>query len=92
MITITAILKSKTKSSEQVLSMLTHLVTETRKEAACLRYDLHYNDTDFVLWEEWLDQEGLNLHNNSEHLESFINKIDGLIVDGIQVYKTSKEL
>ncbi|MGQ7944387.1 putative quinol monooxygenase [Flavobacterium sp. WC2509] len=88
MIAITAILKSKTDNSEQVLSMLTHLVTETRKELACIRYDLHYNENEFVLWEEWENQDGLDLHNKAPHLLNFIDEIGGLVEGGIQIYKT----
>jgi quinol monooxygenase YgiN len=88
MIAITAILKSKPENTEQVLSMLTHLITETRKETACKRYDLHYHETDFVFWEEWENQEGLDLHNKAPHLLNFIDEIGDLVEGGIQIYKT----
>lgn len=88
MIAITAIIKSKTENTEQVLSMLTHLITETRKEVTCLRYDLHYSGIDFILWEEWENQEGLEVHNKSPHLLNFIDEIGDLVADGIQIYKT----
>ena len=52
MIAITAVLKSKSENAIQVLEMLKLLITETRKESACKRYDLHYTENDFIIWEE----------------------------------------
>ncbi|PKB18272.1 putative quinol monooxygenase [Flavobacterium sp. 5] len=92
MIAITAIIKSKPDKTQQVLSMLNYVITETRKEAACKRYDLHYNETEFVLWEEWENQDGLDLHNKAPHLLNFIDEIGDLVDEGIQVYKTSSFL
>ena len=54
MISITAILKSKPENTAQIKNMLTHLVTETRKEEACIRYDLHHSENIFIIWEEWI--------------------------------------
>ncbi|WP_406844052.1 putative quinol monooxygenase [Flavobacterium soyae] len=88
MISITAILKSKKENINQVQSMLNHLVTETRKEAACVRYDLHTAENVFIIWEEWKDQDGLDIHNNQSYLQDFIAKTEPLIASPIQVYKT----
>jgi len=88
MISITAILKSKKENKEQIQSLLNHLVTETRKEAACARYDLHNSENVFIIWEEWKDQEGLDIHNNQSHLKDFIAKSESLVAAPIQVYKT----
>lgn len=92
MISITAILKSKPEHLIEVQNMLTHLVTETRKEAACIRYDLHTSENVFILWEEWKDQVGLDLHNNQSYLQEFIKKTETLVAIPIQVYKTSQVL
>lgn len=88
MISITAILKSKKENIEQVQSLLNNLVTETRKEAACVRYDLHNAENVFIIWEEWKDQAGLDIHNNQSHLKDFIAKSENLVSAPIQVYKT----
>lgn len=88
MISITAIFKSKPENKEQLESMLNHLVTETRKEAACVRYDLHTTDNIFIIWEEWKDQPGLDIHNNQSYLQDFITKSEVLVSSPIQVYKT----
>ncbi|PBI86745.1 putative monooxygenase YcnE [Flavobacterium sp. ACN2] len=92
MISITAILKSKPEHLIEVQSLLTHLVSETRKEAACIRYDLHTSENVFILWEEWKDQPGLDLHNNQSYLQEFIKKTESLVSSPIQVYKTEQIL
>lgn len=88
MISITAIIKSKKENIQQLQSLLNNLVTETRKEAACVRYDLHNSENVFIIWEEWKDQTGLDLHNNQSHLQDFISKSEALTSAPIQVYKT----
>jgi quinol monooxygenase YgiN len=92
MISITALFKSKTENIEQLQSMLNHLVTETRKEAACIRYDLHHSENVFIIWEEWQDQPGLDIHNNQPYLQDFIKQSEGLVASPIQVYKTTQLL
>jgi quinol monooxygenase YgiN len=92
MISITAIIKSKTENLIEVQNMLTHLVTETRKEAACIRYDLHTSDNVFIIWEEWKDQVGFDTHNNQHYLLDFITKSETLVASPIQVYKTAQIL
>jgi len=92
MISITAIFKSKPETKEQLQSMLNHLVTETRKEAACVRYDLHTAEEVFILWEEWKDQPGLDIHNNQPYLIDFIAKSESLVSTPIQVNKTIQAL
>lgn len=92
MISITAIIKSKKENIQQLQSLLNNLVTETRKEAACVRYDLHNTENVFIIWEEWKDQTGLDLHNNQSHLKDFIAKSETLVSAPIQVYKTTQIL
>jgi len=92
MITITAIIKSKQENIEQVRDMVHYLVTETRKEAACLRYDLHTNENVFIIWEEWKDQAGFDFHNNQTYLQDFIKQSENLVASPIQVYKTTQSL
>ena len=92
MISITAIIKSKKENIEQLQNMINHLVTETRKEEACERYDLHVTENVFIIWEEWKDQSGLDLHNNQPHLQDFITQSKNLVASPIQVYKTTQIL
>ena len=92
MISITAIIKSKPENLEEVKNRIHHLVTETRKEEACIRYDLHTTENVFIIWEEWKDQPGLDIHNNQPHLLDFIDNIADLASGPIHVYKTTQSL
>ena len=92
MISITAIIKSKKEKTEQVRDMVHHLVTETRKEAACVRYDLHTTENIFIIWEEWKDQAGFDIHNNQPYLLDFVKQSESLVAPPIQVYKTIQTL
>lgn len=92
MISITAIIKSKKEKTEQVRGMVHHLVTETRKEAACVRYDLHTTENVFIIWEEWKDQAGLDVHNNQPYLLDFVKQSEDLVASPILVYKTIQTL
>lgn len=92
MISITAIIKSKKEKTEQVRDMVHHLVTETRKEAACVRYDLHTTENVFIIWEEWKDQAGLDVHNNQPYLLDFVKQSEDLVASPILVYKTIQTL
>lgn len=92
MISITAIIKSKQENIGQVRNMIHHLVTETRKEAACVRYDLHTTENVFIIWEEWTDQPGLDIHNNQSYLLDFVKQTEELLASPIQVYKTAQSL
>ncbi|MBF7092429.1 antibiotic biosynthesis monooxygenase [Flavobacterium sp. ALJ2] len=88
MISITAIIKSKKENIEQVKTMIENLVNQTRKETACVRYDLHATENVFIIWEEWKSQTGLDIHNNQSYLQDFITNSETLLASPIQVYKT----
>jgi len=92
MISITAIIKSKQENIEEVKNIIHNLVTQTRKEAACIRYDLHTTENVFIIWEEWKDQAGLDIHNNQPYLQDFIATSDSFVATPIQVYKTVQVL
>lgn len=92
MISITAIIKSKIENTETVKDMIHNLVAPTRKETACIRYDLHYAENVFIIWEEWKDQAGLDVHNEQSYLIDFITNTENLLASPIQVYKSTQIL
>jgi quinol monooxygenase YgiN len=92
MISITAIIKSKKENTEVVKEMVHNLVNNTRTETSCIRYDLHYTENVFIIWEEWTDQAGLDIHNSQPYLLDFIAKSETLLATPIQVYKTTQVL
>jgi quinol monooxygenase YgiN len=92
MISITAIIKSKKENSEQVKNLLEILVNHTRKETSCIRYDLHYSENVFIIWEEWKDQIGFDKHNNQPYLQEFVTNSETFLAAPIQIHKTTQIL
>ena len=92
MISITAIIKSKQENIEEVKTMIQNMVLQTRKEEACIRYDLHTTENAFIIWEEWKDQPGLDIHNNQPYLLDFVKRSQSLVASPIEIYKTTQSL
>lgn len=71
---LTAVIKSKTAHRDEVRGTLLNMVTESRKESACLQYDLYQDDSDpniFVFQEIWASREGLDAHNEQPYIRAF---------------------
>lgn len=71
---LTAVIKSKAAYRDEVRGTLLNMVTESRKEAACLQYDLYQDDNDpnvFVFQEIWESREGLDAHNGQPYIRAF---------------------
>ncbi len=88
---LTAIVKSKPDTVNPLRAFLLDMVTSSRKEEACIQYDLHEaaDDLTFIFQEEWKDQAGLDEHNQQPYILAFVAQIDSL-TDGIVIYKTEK--
>lgn len=72
---LTAIAKAKSEFTSEIKTALENLVIETKKEQACIQYDLHQGIDDantFVFYEIWEDQAGLDLHNKQPHIQEFV--------------------
>ena len=67
------------------------MVVQSRKEAACIQYDLHEDAAHnlFIFHEEWADQAGLDLHNQQEYLLDFVAKSSELTKE-IVIHQTNK--
>jgi quinol monooxygenase YgiN len=69
---IIAHVSARSGSEDALKALLLELVSPTRAEAGCLRYELlqnHITPTEFVFIEEWESNEALTAHLNSSHLE-----------------------
>jgi quinol monooxygenase YgiN len=92
-INLTVILKSKTESIETLKSLLLDLVQNSKKETACLQYDLHQSDkepTIFIFHEVWENQDGLDLHNQQSYLQTFFENAKLYLQEAPIIYKTNK--
>lgn len=89
---LTAIIKIKPEYFNDVKSILENMVIQTRKETACLHYDLHQSIEDknvFVFYEIWRDQLGLERHNNQPYLKEFGDIVKEKLQELPQIIKTT---
>lgn len=90
---LTAIIQSKSEHTIAVAQVLENMVIETRKETACIQYDLHQGIEDkdlFVCYEIWENQQGLDLHNAQPYIKAFGQLIDEKLQEKPVVYKMYK--
>ncbi|MCE7054696.1 antibiotic biosynthesis monooxygenase [Algoriphagus sp. AGSA1] len=90
---LTAIIKSKPEHTEEVAQVLGDLVIQSRKETACIQYDLHQSIEDkniFVFYEIWKNQQGLDLHNEQLYIREFGKLADEKLAEKPTVYLTQK--
>ena len=69
-IQILAEMEVKETDRSALLELMRHLVTESRKEAGCLRYDFVEqldNPLSFVVVETWKSQAAIDEHNATPH-------------------------
>ncbi|MDR6967403.1 quinol monooxygenase YgiN [Flavobacterium arsenatis] len=92
-INITAIIKSKLETLEETKNVLIELAIKSKKETACIQYDLHQDNKKhdlFILHEIWESEEGLALHETQSHFLQFITKAPEFLAEPVLVYKTNK--
>lgn len=90
---LTALVKSKPGKADEMKAVLQQLVIDSRKETACLQYDLHQSVSDvnlFIFHEEWASESGLQLHNTQPHISRFIQASKDIIDGGVTLHKTEK--
>lgn len=76
--------KAKPGMEEKVKKELMALVAPTRSEDGCVQYNLHQSKDDpsmFMFYENWLNQQALDEHIQTMHLQALLNMADE-ILDG----------
>ncbi|GAO44094.1 putative quinol monooxygenase [Flavihumibacter petaseus] len=71
---LTAIITAKPEHHQEVLAVLQNMVSQSRKEEACIQYDLHQgteNPDVFIFYEIWKSKEGLAAHNQQPYILEF---------------------
>lgn len=92
-INITAIVKSNPDSIEETKNFLTEMALHSKKEGACIQYDLHQDKEDpacFFFHEIWESEEGLALHNSQPYIRRFAERASEILVEPVTIYKTNK--
>jgi len=80
-LTVVAHTFAKPGKEELVRRELLHLVSETRKEAGCINYDLHVSPESpghFFFYENWASRSHLDAHAQSAHILALRAKADEL--------------
>lgn len=79
---IVARITAKPEAVTELRSVLEALLTPTRQEAGCRRYQLLQNQqdpTDFTFVEEWADDSAIDQHLRSAHLQRAFAQAAGLL-------------
>lgn len=90
---LTALIKSKPDTTAALKELLQELVAPSRKDAACLQYDLHQSTSDpqlFIFQEEWESREGLLLHNSQPYILKFREALEALVDVPVIIHYTQK--
>lgn len=78
---LTVIVKAKPEYQQEIKILLSGLPELSRKEDACIQYDVHQSIDDenlFILNEEWESLDGLSLHNEQSYSKEFFASFDKL--------------
>jgi quinol monooxygenase YgiN len=87
---LTAVIKSKPEYREEVKAALLNMVQHSRKEAACLQYDLHQGNDDkdlFTFHEIWESAAGLDEHNAQPYIKAFGELVPVKLQEPPLIYK-----
>lgn len=90
---LTVILKAKEGNSAALKSALQNMVVHSRKEKACLQYDLFQaldDENTFIFQEIWENQAGLDLHDEQPYIKEFREKHLSLTDGNALFYKNNK--
>jgi len=89
---LTARVKAKETEVDKVKEALKSLVAPTHEEEGCIHYILHQDTKDetmFMFYEVWANEEAFKLHGQTPHLKGLGPKLAGLTEagGGVTFYK-----
>ncbi|MHA7944202.1 putative quinol monooxygenase [Formosa sp. 3Alg 14/1] len=79
-LTIVATIVAKIEHTEFVKAALLKLVEASLNDTGCINYNLLQDNTDlnnFVVYENWANEEALNGHLNTPHFTAFTEATEG---------------
>jgi quinol monooxygenase YgiN len=88
MLTVVAFAQAKHGKENELEEALLELVSHSRKEAACINYDLHRHLDKpgmFVFYENWIDRDGLEQHRKTQHIADFRSRASDLLAKPLQI-------
>lgn len=90
-INLTAIIKSKPEHNEEVKRVLKNMVVQSKKETACLQYDLHQSTDSpdiFIFHEIWDNENGFSQHNEQPYIKAFGDLVNEKLQEQPTIYVT----
>jgi quinol monooxygenase YgiN len=89
---VVARISARPDTVNEVRSLLNELIEPTRKEPGCISYELLQNNsdpTDFTFVEEWQSDEAIDAHLGTEHIQSVISRVTGMLAAPPDIRKYS---
>ncbi|MGB7803961.1 putative quinol monooxygenase [Buttiauxella sp.] len=89
-LSIIAVLKAKAGHRESLKAALKALILPTRQEEGCLDYalfQLQETPDVFYMRESWKGQEALDAHIALPHFQAFVQQMDELLAEPLQLVR-----
>ena len=90
-LSIIATITVKPEFQDALKPIFKRLVTGSRAEQGCLRYELNQsveNQNIYIIVERWESQQAIDLHNTTAHFTEFVNfakdHVDGLSISVVK--------
>lgn len=81
MIRLNVFIQVEDSNKEAMLQVAQELVAASQKDAGCIAYDLFASTTRtnvFMICETWTDEAALSAHEQAEHFQTLVPKIEAL--------------
>ncbi len=72
-------IKAINGKSDELRQALLHIVPLSRKEAACVQYDLFESNDTFLVIMRFKSAQDLDNHESSDHVQDFVRKYNGIL-------------
>ena len=92
-ITIIARIKAKPGMEERMRKDLLSLLTPTRAESGCIKFDLLINTNDkttFILCENWQDRAALDAHFQQQYVKQVLQAYQETLLEPIKIMSLQK--
>jgi quinol monooxygenase YgiN len=85
----------KPERRNDVTRVIAAIVSPSRAEAGCISYDACERlsgESEYLFFEEWTDQEALDLHFKTPHFQEFISEFTQLLQapPSIRIYEVAE--
>lgn len=92
MITIHAYMKINKEHRTEFLEKVKHVIAASQSETGNISYNLYENtqvQNEFVMLEEWQDEEAIEFHGKTEHFQQFMKIVQGFLLEAPVIKRIS---